>query len=684
MKQPKIKLSPEFKTQTTKAILAIAFFALTYVLLLVLTLGLTALCIFAGAYLIILKPMFVTLAVGIGLASLGVLVLIFLVKFIFNTHVPDRSHLVEITQAEEPELFAMISEIVQEVKTSFPKKVYLSTDVNAAVFYQSSFWSMFFPVEKNLQIGIGLVNTVTSEELKAILSHEFGHFSQRTMKVGSFVYNLNLVIFNMLYDNESYEKLIHRWASVSGYFSIFVAIAVKINAAIQGILRKLYEVVNKNYMGLSREMEFHADEIAASVTGKEPLKSSLLRMSLADNSFSEAISFYEERISENIKTDNIYRDQRAILQLVAEKNNFPMMNDLPVISLEEQSKFDKSKLVIEDQWASHPTVKDRIKRLEATPFSASHPAVTLANQVFQNIEQTQIRLTARLFEKISYQGEAQFISPENFRQAYHHKVLSNSFAKIYNGYYDHKSLTPIDLNPANGMADPVDFSDLFSDAKVDGVYTSIALQNDLQTLENIASNALGVKTFDYDGRRYKRKDARMLSDQLKAELEDLNRQIKVNDQNIYAWFLKSEKKQNKGPQLQELYEQFLAYDKAFDARFDVYIQLFQGLQFVHVTTPFEQIKTNLANLVPMEEKLKAEIRQLLPAYRFPGEITPEMRQNLELYCSQTWDYFGTKAYYDDNLQIFQQALQNYALLLSRGHFLMKKQLLTYQEELAQN
>src|SRR5690606_10636643 len=149
-----IKISPEFKTQTTKAVLSIALFILTYLLMLILAIGLTILCVYGGIMLIAIRPMFITIALGIGLASLGILVLFFLLKFIFKSHKVDRSHLTEIRKSDEPQLFKLINDIVQRVGTSFPKKVYLSTDVNASVFYNSSFWSMFFPIKKNLQIGL--------------------------------------------------------------------------------------------------------------------------------------------------------------------------------------------------------------------------------------------------------------------------------------------------------------------------------------------------------------------------------------------------------------------------------------------------------------------------------------------------------------------------------------------------
>ena len=190
----------------------------------------------------------------------------------------------------------MIDDIVRQVETDFPKRVYLTDDVNASVFYDSSFWSMFLPIKKNLQIGVGLINSVTEAELKAILAHEFGHFSQRTMKVGSYVYNVNHIIYNLVNDNDGYNNIISNWASVSGYFSIFVSIAVWIVRGIQWILSKMYGVVNKSYMALSREMEFHADEIAATVTGSAPLKTSLLRLSLASESYDSVLNFYQGKV----------------------------------------------------------------------------------------------------------------------------------------------------------------------------------------------------------------------------------------------------------------------------------------------------------------------------------------------------------------------------------------------------
>lgn len=244
--QPKLVLqSKEFRQHTARAIGAIVFFIFSYLLILVLTFAITALCVILGGKLIGTLGGFYAIVIGLALASIGLMISFFVLKFIFRRHKTDRSHLIEITASEQPELFRLIGEIVTAVGTRFPKKVYISEDVNASVFYDSGFWSMFLPVRKNLIIGMGFVNTSTEQELKAILAHEFGHFSQRTMKLGSYVYNVNQVIFNSLYDNQSYDKLIIGWGNIHWVFSLASAAALKIIAAIQWVLRKLYEVVNK-------------------------------------------------------------------------------------------------------------------------------------------------------------------------------------------------------------------------------------------------------------------------------------------------------------------------------------------------------------------------------------------------------------------------------------------------------
>ena len=329
-----IQPSPAFKNEVVKVAASIVFFILFYLVMVSLALGFAALCAFAGYSLMVAKPQFFTLMIGLGLAGLGVMVAFFMLKFIFKSNQTDRSNMLELQETDQPELFAFIRQLTTETKTPFPKRILLSADVNASVFYDSSFWSMFLPVKKNLVIGLGLVNCVNISEFKAILAHEFGHFSQRSMKLGSFVYNLNSIIHEMLYDNDGYEKILEKWANISSYFAFFAKVTVGIVQGIQKVLQKAYELVNRNYLGLSRQMEFHADAVAAYVSGGNHLISSLRRLEAADICYNRVIAYYNSWVPENLKADNFYQCHTEVMQHFSRDFKIPYQNGLlQVLSL---------------------------------------------------------------------------------------------------------------------------------------------------------------------------------------------------------------------------------------------------------------------------------------------------------------------------------------------------------------
>ena len=673
-----IKLSKEFKAGLRKSIASIVFFIVVYVCITVLFIALTALLVYAAGMLIVAYLHWITLIIGTGLASLGILVLIFLLKFIFQTRKVDRSHLQEITQTDEPELFNFVYEIAAQVGTHFPKKIYWSPDVNAAVFYDSSFWSMFFPVKKNLLIGMGLVNTVSKEELKAILAHEFGHFSQRTMKVGSYVYNVNNVIFNMLFDNESYNKLVEKWSSINGYLSIFVLIAVKINQAIQWLLKIMYQLININYMALSREMEFHADEIAANVTGYQPLKNALLRMNLAQYAYNSVLNYYEGQVKNNIRSENIYAEQQFVMNFLAQESSIPFIDNLPQVTLKEYNKFNKSKLYIKDQWASHPSDEERIKRLESLNIVKELNDNCIANVVLCNVEKSQKQLTDKLFSMVSYSGKIINNHLEAFKSSFEKQYPK--IDKNYNGYYDFKNPVYFEI-PVISDNNDIHFSDLFSQTKRDLIYTSIALQEDIQILTQIDNKVYKVKTFDYDGKKYKQSKSRELLEKLTSELENINEQIKNNDILIYRFFKELETNHHKKYKLENLYKEFFTYDKEHDEKYLVYVKMLTETQFMSETTPFDIIKQNLKKVKEAEKQFKVFLGGMINDERFLEELSQETREKLNKYLTSDFRYFNVQTYRDNEIELLFMAMNEYYRLLSMGYYLMKKGLLDYQVEL---
>ncbi|MCU0429541.1 MAG: M48 family metalloprotease [Cytophagaceae bacterium] len=678
MKNKQIVLSKEFKSQVIRAILALLIFILVYLLLLFATIAITAACIAGGLALIALKPAIFTILLGIGLASLGVLTLIFLVKFMFTSNKTDLSHMVEILEHQQPELFKMIREIVNEVGTHFPKKVYITAEVNATVFYDSSFWSMFFPIRKNLQIGLGLINVVTREELKAILSHEFGHFSQRSMKVGSYVYHVNQIIYNVLFDNASYDRMIERWASLSSYFSIFVALANTINQGIKWILRKLYLVVNKSYLALSREMEFHADAVAASITGYKPLQESLLRLSMADQAYQGVLNFYQQRIHENVTCSNLFTNQHTLLQVMAEENKIPFNNGIPQISLEIQQRFNTSKLVIEDQWASHPSVEQRIDRLKQSSTLVEVTNDVPANTLLKDLSKYQQRLTKIVFGSVSYDGEPRFLEEELFLTLFKEENAANSFPDLYKGYYDQKNITRFDLDKVNDADLSVTAFTLYSEEALATLFSYQALIRDQETLSEMMMGNLQVKSFDYDGLRYQANEVLPLISSLQNQQEQLSEKIKKHDITVYAFFKKQEELKSGNQLLRQYYEQLFLLGEELEIKFNQINTLLQKLQFISVDTPFDVIRSNFKEIKEDEAQIRSELQELKGDELIASEIHVELAGLIDKYIQEQREYFVNNVYLEDNLNLFYGAINAYSYLLNRKYFLQKKSLLTYQ------
>ncbi|UQB68769.1 M48 family metallopeptidase [Epilithonimonas zeae] len=678
-----VQVSSDFKRKTTSAIIAIILFIIVYILLFLSAITLTIGCIATGLWLISIKPMFFTVMIGIGLASLGILISYFLIKFLFKKHITDRSDLTEITRNDEPQLFQMIDEIVKEAGTDFPKKVYLAYDVNASVFYDSSFWSMFLPIKKNLIIGIGLVNACTKQELKAILAHEFGHFSQRSMKVGSYVYNVNQIIFNLVNEDESYRNTVQGWANASGYFALFAELAIKITQAIQWILRKMYSFVNIRHMALSREMEFHADEVAANIAGSIALEESLLRLDLAGNSYSSVIDFYNSKIEESQTSKNIYKEQNFVMNFLAKESELELKYDLPVVKISEAGLFNKSKLVIENQWASHPSTEDRVAKLQQLNIIKNSDNSS-ARTLFKNIDLTEEKLTSKIFSNVQYEKPKSKLDLNTFKNEFEKSYNKDTFDKIFNNYYDNKNPNQFDLNSSTPSENVSNFDDLFSKEKVELVYTLIALENDKNTISSIADKSFDIKTFDYDGRKYKAKEAKILIPKLDEQIKNLQEEITQNDINIYNYFLKLAKDKNQEFELIQSFSEYYDYNKNYGDKFSFFAELSKALDFVSTTTPFERITRNFLKLKPLETKLKQELQEIIQNPLLKEEISEQNRKDLEYYINNDLIYFNQNEYLNTNLQHLFFAVNSYHFYIARKFFLLKKDLLQKMASLKQS
>jgi Zn-dependent protease with chaperone function len=542
---------------------------------------------------------------------------------------------------------------------------------------------MFFPIKKNLAIGLGLLHTTTVDEIKAILSHEFGHFSQKSMKIGSYVYNVNTILYNMLFENRTYNNIVRGWASISRYFAIFAYPAIWIVQIIQWIAKQFYLLINKTYMSLSREMEFHADTVAANIAGSDSLSNALLRLELSSLALNNVLSFYHERIEDNIISKNIFNDQLFVLQHIAEINNIEIRNGLPYVFINDINKFNKSKLIIKNQWSSHPTTQDRITALSNLNVVKPNNDNRSATVLIANIQECQEYFTSSIFLSVKYSQTPKKLDNGEFGAAYTEYVKKMSFDRIYGNYYDNKNPVIFDENEITTNEEIYDILELFSSEKVNLIDNMRALDNDILIINQIITKDINVRTFDYDGVRYKKKNGIDLLQKLETAKKHLEEAIKKNDVNIYSYFYKKAKDKNKIEEFTEKSKKLVEYFRIHSAREKIYHDIRWSLNFITSgeQIDIEQAKDYFKNVSRYEKLLKDEIKNMLDDDIGIKGMTTKMKSDFYTYSSKTYKYLTYDKYDVDSLSMLFEAIQNFAVLNHKILFEIKKDYLEFQTKL---
>lgn len=667
-----------FKQQVSKVIFSIFLFLVVYLLLIVAATALAVACFYAGIAVIAALTSLFGIIAGLGLMAIGGSVIFFLIKFMFAVTKDENPQRIEITEKDQPQLFAFIRKLTEETKTPFPKKIFISPDVNACVFYNSSFWSMFLPVRKNLEIGLGLVNTVNITEFKAVMAHEFGHFSQRSMKLGSFTYNVNRVIYNMLYENNSYSNFLGSWGQLHGLLGIFATITAKIATSIQWVLRGMYKTVNVNYRGLSREMEFHADAVAASVAGGNNLISSLSRIEIAQNCYNLALTNADEWLKKNKVSRNIFNNQLTILHSLAKEFKLPVTEGLPQVSFQFVQSFSKSRVNYKDQWASHPTIAERKAHLDELGIDTI-PDETRAWCIFSNPGQLQEEITSRLYHSVQLKDRPETYEASHFDEWHAQEREKYALPEIYQGYYDNRYIDVKDWKTeAVQPAELLPFDQLFGQTN-GKLYEKIKnAEADLAIVEAIKDKQIDVKSFDFDGKKYLRNQSEEVIATLKDELTALRNELQQTDFKLYGFFY-SQAGEHAG-MLEQLLEKYNAVSAACAAYIEVTNQTIDTLQPLYQPQLTEEAVWRVVNTLKenCEPALKSKFRQAIDSGIIKSREEDPLKEQLESFISKSYVYFVSGSFNNNELEELDTLQRRVAIEWNEYRFSCYKELLQGQ------
>ncbi|MEM9237669.1 MAG: M48 family metallopeptidase [Verrucomicrobiota bacterium] len=425
--------------------------------------------------------LFVAMGNGGGMIELieafgSAVIAVFLVKGLFFHKRSDTDTGFEVTALSEPRLFDFINRIADETGAPRPHKVFLSANVNACVFYDLTLLNFLFPTRKNLEIGLGLVNVLTISEFKAVLSHEFGHFAQRSMAVGRWVYTAQQVANQLIYHRDALDSFLNVLSSIDIRIAWIGWILRLIVWALRSVLDSLLSLVLLAERALSREMEFQADLVAVSASGSDALIHGLFRLPAADQAWDEAKGIIGEQLENKSKPSDVFTVQSRILELkrhILDDPDFGGVPPLPTANADQHRIFNADIAQPPQMWATHPQShlrEENAKRIYV-PAALDNRS---AWECFANPDDIRRRVTAYILSEIEHPEQ----SPEETIAAVDKAYDKEFYNPVYRGIYLGRSICDHASTAAEmmGQPTPCDSSELYPESLVD----------ELERLRNLA------------------------------------------------------------------------------------------------------------------------------------------------------------------------------------------------------
>jgi Zn-dependent protease with chaperone function len=487
-------------------------------------------------------------------ASVGTAMLVlFFVKGVFAKKRFDKSLYIEVSRESQPRIHRFVELLCGETGCPLPRGIYLSHEVNAAVFYPRSLLGLILPARKNLLIGIGLLNVLNLTELKAVLGHEFGHFSQSSMKLGQYVYVANQAIYDMVVTRDRWDEWLTKWRSIDlrvSWPAWLVAGAVWL---LRHLLTALFKLVNVANLSLMRQMEFNADRHAVSLTGSDAIVSGLWKAERAELAMQRALSsLHSLAAHKKFSADLFYHQKREYERLdgLLDKVDEPTPH---LASLREPYRpgphlhFAQAEDHAPTMWATHPSNREREEH--AKHDYVEHP---LDQRPAWMLVDGRAALAKTLTLTAYEHALGVSIGPEDTRTAREIEAAARTEeaeqrqADHYHGLYENRVLEPGNLNAliAALETDPPDPTRCRKRvAKWTGERLAALSRDHRETQTAISLLGAIVEgeldpgpTFELHGETVAQRDAPKLIVQERERLERIRKQLRKIDKDVFRWF----------------------------------------------------------------------------------------------------------------------------------------------------
>jgi Zn-dependent protease with chaperone function len=552
--------------------------------------GLIALTVLLGTYC------FFTLSEWPAVKMIGVgacfLTFLFLVKGFFKRHAEEKELRIEITEEEQPVLFAFIHQLCEELDAPEPNKVYVSTDVNAAVIPRASLINLIKEPKKDLLIGLGLVNCINLSEFKSVMAHEFGHFCQSGY-IASYSYVASKIILDIIVGEDMLDRMVQWCQRQDGVIALFGYVIGAPLWVGKKLLEAAFKVITMQRLAVSREQEFHADLVAVKAAGSDAVGLSLMRLRFGNICLNQAMSDLDVASENKLYTRDLFYHQDRAEPIVRRLRKDPKLGVRPesddpmagkMIRVFDPDKEEEEHDEIPEMRRTHPPAHETEENAKETFI----PAVVDIRSpwiLFKDVDELKERLTYKFYRMVfRVKKTVELAEPEEVQQFIDDEYAETTYHERYQGVYDIRPLEPGDIGELNAIIrdTPWDNDRLLKvhermyDGAGDKAEEFEELRKERQTLQN--------KIEGKPSRRMKKK----LKD-IEKDMDKLKDWFKSLDRRVYLCYVQMAAKVNKEwrDELVERYRFGLEIQKFYveaDHHFDqayMFIQILNHLDQPH-------------------------------------------------------------------------------------------------------
>jgi Zn-dependent protease with chaperone function len=273
-----------------------------------------------------------------------------------------------LPREEAPQLWTLLEEVASRVGTRPVDTVFVTPFPEIAVTERGGLLKKFTGTgERVLILGLGALPDMTQAQFRAVLAHEYGHFSNRDTAGGGLALQVRASMRNMAYSlavNHQTHYLNPVWLFLMGYDRVFLRIT----------------------LGASRLQEILADRQAALAYGARNMIDALTHIVRQSIRFSMQASLeLEDALRQRRNPQNLYT-----LPPIQEETLLKGLNE----------KFREEMYRATTPYDSHPSIKDRFDLLgefESSPPSARDDKMVW--DLIPRVQELQSSMSHALFKK---------------------------------------------------------------------------------------------------------------------------------------------------------------------------------------------------------------------------------------------------------------------------------------------